>query len=162
MMALGVATVGAARPAVAATEAQDQRFLLIQKSDGGQGELQVFATGPIFGFGTAKADQPSPATAAAPADSFTLTFGAGTVTYKVTQTADTVIESTAPACVEYATVDGTFTISGGTGAYAKASGTGTIEGSLLRISAAEPAGTCAKTPARELRTMSATGTAATE
>ena len=102
MLALGVVTVGAARPAVAAaTDAQDQRFLLIQKSDGDQGELQVFATGPIFGFGTAKADQPSPATTAAVGDSFTLTFGAGTVAYKVKQTVDTVIESTAPACVEY-------------------------------------------------------------
>jgi hypothetical protein len=164
---IALAVVGWGHPAIAfPPAARDQVFFFLQDSGAGEDGIRVFAAGPILGLGTAKAGTPAAprlSRGAVPTDgAFTLTFGAGTVSYAFKQENETLLQPTAPACVEYATVKGTFTISGGTGAYAKATGSGAFGGYLLKLGAKGPDGNCAPGAARELQAIAAGGTAATE
>ncbi|MDQ6797158.1 MAG: hypothetical protein M3011_03870 [Actinomycetota bacterium] len=113
--------VGMAAPASAATN--NQRFTIVAKfSANGPTSCQVVATGPIQGTGTCTIDEVSNIVTII---HVMLPNGTVDIRAKETKSTDQFNEA---ACVDTFTFTENFRITGGTGAYAGASGSGTDTG----------------------------------
>ncbi len=113
--------VGMAGPASAATD--NQRFTVTARFAGNTTtSCRVVATGPIRGAGTCTVDQVSETVTIL---HFMLPNGTVDLRFKQTQSSDNFNEA---ACVDTFSFTETFKITGGTGAYAGATGRGTDSG----------------------------------
>ncbi len=124
-----------AGPSEAATASRPQRFVVILTPDSGIG--RVIATGPITGVGTvSNGDAPD-------GQPFNSTFSlpGGDVFLTVTPTSNT-FNPDPRSCVASATGTDAFRITGGTGAFRGAIGSGNDTGRGTFVFARNPDGTC--------------------
>jgi len=127
--------VGMAGPASAA--AGNQRFTIVARfAETGNTACRIVAVGPIRGTGTCTVDQVSETVTI-----LHVTLPGGTVDLKLKefQSSDDINEQ---ACIDNFTFKETLKVTGGTGAYANASGSGTDTGSGIFAVDRKPGGGC--------------------
>ena len=133
-----------AGPAHAATGTQ--RFTIVFTGNPRAGVLgRVVATGPVTGVGTDATIAQDPHPDGSETDTDLLTFPGGTITIRDTDPADAFHFNERTCTATISTTAGTYTIVGGTGAYAGATGSGTFSAKGIVLFDRVPGG-CSEEP----------------
>ena len=130
LFAAALAVLGLASPAAGQTQGS-QRFIVFGSGSGDDVTFRVFAVGPITGVGTfEETDDP---------DVVLFRFPQGTVTLD-SPTGEESEEFDERTCTGSFTFSGPFTITGGTGAFQGATGSGHVQGQGRFIGERTPTG----------------------
>lgn len=131
------APVALALPSQAAT-ASESWVMTSPTVHGSEHPTRITATGPITGSGTLT--QTEEQTPTGEVVHFTWHFGQGTVTGDAVE--DYAMDLDQTSCTAKATSTGTWTLTGGTGRYAGATGHGTFEGHATLVGSRDDRGHC--------------------
>lgn len=127
VLVAGVALVGASGPGLAATTGAET-FRTITYGNTPPNTRRVFGIGPINGAGTEKLLGMQPLPNGSTQVKLEWDFPAGNVFVTMVSFQNFQGDPVPPTCEATANVSGTYTITGGTGAYAGVSGGGTVTG----------------------------------